>query len=437
MSRKLIHRVKAVHDVMRETAASSAGLLRDFQLTVRDMDPFLTLDEYSRVEVKLKDLLTSVCDYCIERLASFVTTQTDKQAITASQIIELSNIVESFTDLCENICGRQNAALKAAFKIQASNYVHKFHSQRKNKLSLLLDAESWKVADVPIEIQILIDKLALDSVIKSLPDSPSEEDITTNKYHTRPAAFLKVGSQTYYTVGTVLILIRLVSEYCVCAYDLQLLAPVIIRNLTDLLRTFNSRSCQLVLGAGALRTAGLKTITSTNLVLASRSLQLILWMIPHIRLHFNTLMGDTLSTFDIVEKDIAHHIQQLETKVLSIMNTLLGDQLNDWEAKPPVPSKQFRNISRHVTKLYEAVSSVLPEEQTNIMEHNRMLEGIESHSVLGMVLDGLPVRINLDVPYNILLPERDDRTDLLRADSGWYTDGSKTPEGAGAGVYSP
>ncbi|KAJ8912450.1 hypothetical protein NQ315_002816 [Exocentrus adspersus] len=42
------------------------------------------------------------------------------------------------------------------------------------------------------------------------------------------------------------------------------------------------------------------------------------------------------------------------------------------------------------------------------MEHNRMLEGIESHSVLGMVSDGLPVRINLDLPYNILLPGRDE-----------------------------
>lgn len=176
-------------------------------------------------------------------------------------------------------------------------------------------------------------------------------------------AALRVGSQEYYTVGTVLILIRLISEYCVCAYDLQLLAPVIARNLGELLKTFNSRSCQLVLGAGALRTAGLKTITSTNIALASRSLQLVLWIIPHIRSHFTALTNDGLNGFDTVEKDIGHHIQQLETKVLSIMNTLLGDQLNEWDAKPPVPSKQFRNISRHLTKLHEAVSSVLPQEQ--------------------------------------------------------------------------
>ncbi|KAJ8917067.1 hypothetical protein NQ315_012986 [Exocentrus adspersus] len=76
--------------------------------------------------------------------------------------------------------------------------------------------------------------------------------------------------------------------------------------------------------------------------------------------------------------------------------------------------------------------------QTNIMEHNIMLESIQSHSVLGMVSDGLPARINLDLPYNILLPGRDEwernRTDLLRADSCWYTDSSKTPEGARAGT---
>ncbi|KAJ8911610.1 hypothetical protein NQ315_015944 [Exocentrus adspersus] len=64
------------------------------------------------------------------------------------------------------------------------------------------------------------------------------------------------------------------------------------------------------------------------------------------------------------------------------------------------------------------------------------MEGIEIHSVLGMVSDGLPTRINLELPYNILLPGRDEwdwnRTNLLRADSSWYTDGSKTQDGVEA-----
>lgn len=324
------------------------------------------------MEIKLRDLLTSICDYCHERLASLVSTQSEKHTVIASQITDLSTIVESFTELCEKICGRQSPALKAAFKIQAGNYVHKFHNQRKSKLTLLLDAECWKVAKVPPEFQLLVDKLANGNVIKSLPSSPAEENGSPKRLE-EPANALKVGSQDYVTVGTVLMLIKLVSEYCVCAYDLQLLAPVIGRNLAELLRTFNSRSCQLVLGAGALRTAGLKTITSANLALTSRSLQLVLWMISCIRVHFNVLSADPLPALDVVEKDIGHHIQQLETKILSIMNALLSDHLSEWDAKPPVPSKAFRNISRQLMKLHEAVSPILPEEQVCLIVYLKLI----------------------------------------------------------------
>lgn len=355
-----MQRVRAVHDVIKQTVEISAGLVTPELSTSGETEKFLTPEEYRQVETKLRDLLTSICDYCHERLASLVSTQSEKQTVVAVQINELSSIVESFTELCERICGRQSPALKAAFKIQAGNYVHKFHNQRKNKLTLLLDAECWKVAKVPPEFQLLVNKLATCNVIKSLPGSPTEDN---NKMEVEPANALRVGTQDYVTVGTVLMLIRLVSEYCVCAYDLQLLAPVIGRNLAELLRTFNSRSCQLVLGAGALRTAGLKTITSANLALTSRSLQLVLWMISSIRAHFGALTNDQLPSLDVVEKDIGHHIQQLETKILSIMNTLLSDHLNEWDAKPPVPSKAFRNISRQLMKLHEAVSPILPEEQ--------------------------------------------------------------------------
>lgn len=360
---KLVQRVKSVHDVIKQTVDISAGLTTSELNTANDTEKFLSTLEYKQVEMKLRDLLTSVCDYCHERLASLVSTQSEKQTIIASQITELSTIVENFTELCEGICGRQSPALKAAFKIQAGNYVHKFHNQRKSKLTLLLDAECWKIAKVPPEFQILVDKLATGNVIKSLPGSPTEKS-PTKQLNEPPANALKVGAQDYVTVGTVLMLIKLVSEYCVCAYDLELLAPVIGRNLAELLRTFNSRSCQLVLGAGALRTAGLKTITSANLALTSRSLQLVLWMISCVRVHFNALTGDhQLVALDVVEKDVGHHIQQLETKILSIMNALLSDHLNEWDAKPPVPSKAFRNISRQLMKLHEAVSPILPEEQ--------------------------------------------------------------------------
>lgn len=68
--------------------------------------------------------------------------------------------------------------------------------------------------------------------------------------------------------------------------ELVALSGTIGRQLAELLRHYNSRCCQLVLGAGAMQVAGLKTITSTILVLAARSLKLILWFMPYIKKHF-------------------------------------------------------------------------------------------------------------------------------------------------------
>ncbi|CAH1156225.1 unnamed protein product [Phaedon cochleariae] len=367
---QLIERVRAVHDAIRATASASAGLPpahRDLPPAHRDLpspaERFLEPRDLERVAAKLDETLAAVCDYCNERLAALVSTQSDGRSVVAAQVAELAGIVETFTDRCEKACGRPSAALKAAFKIQAGGYVHKFHGQRRNKLQMLLDAESWKAAEVPAEIQVLVNKFASGESIKSLPSSPTDDvDPPSQPY-------LIAGQQRYRTVGTALILVRLVGEYLACADDLRPLAAAVARHLAELLRTFNSRSCQLVLGAGALRTAGLKTITSTNLALASRSLQLIGWMIPHLRVRFGGMAVESTSgfdrVFDTVEKDIGHHVQQLETKVVSIMDALLGEQLTEWDARPPSPSKQFRNVSRHLTKLHEAVSSALPEEQVN------------------------------------------------------------------------
>ena len=49
---------------------------------------------------------------------------------------------------------------------------------------------------------------------------------------------------------------------------------------------------------------------------------------------------------ETVERDIKSHIREIEGKILTIVDNLLGGQINSWAAKPPVPSQSFRNISR-------------------------------------------------------------------------------------------
>ena len=357
---KLLQRVKAVHDVMQQTTDASAGKITD-DVSFMDTEAFLSTADYGVVQSKLYNLLQSVCNYCHERCANLVSNQSlEKCTASADEIAKLSEIVEEFCEGCEKICGLQSLPLKLALKAQGSRYAQKFHADRKGKLMLLLESERWKQTDVPAEFQLMIDGI-------------TKGDFDWSKANEAPPqTVLMVDGQPFALVGAALLLLQIVSEYCRCASQLPIISSHLARNVVDLLRTFNSRTCQLVLGAGALHVAGLKTITSGNLALVSRALQLVLWLLPHVKSHFQGLdlktAGSTdaiINGYDSVEKHFVSHIKEIEDKVLSIVCDLVAAQLSNWDARPPVPSQPFRNISRQFVKLHEAIATILPEAQVN------------------------------------------------------------------------
>ncbi|KAJ8981791.1 hypothetical protein NQ317_006871 [Molorchus minor] len=98
----------------------------------------------------------------------------------------------------------------------------------------------------------------------------------------------------------------------------------------------------------------------------------------------------------------------------------------------------WRGEARWATyRLHQASSSML---QATTMEQNRLIDDIKSHSILSMPSDVMPSRTSSNLYYKVLFPKRDEwernKDALQKADSCWFTDGSKTPEGTGAGVHS-
>lgn len=375
---KVLQRIKAVHDVMLQIADVSAGAAVTAGVSsLFEAEAFLSSTDHRLVLIKLKDLLQAVCHYSHERCANLISNQSMERSIaTADQIAQLSSIVTEFTGICERISGTQSTVLKAAVTNQGNRFAQKFHAERKSKMALLLDNERWKQADVPAEFQKIIESIGRNDFVWE----------KRSDWETAPAsAVLIVDGEPYALVGSALLLVQIVSEYCRCAAQVPLIAMQMSRNVVDLLRTFNSRCCQLVLGAGAMHTAGLKTITSGNLALVSRALQLVLWLLVHVKAHFQELARPTplavaptpvqnggpaaaattvlLSGYDSIEKDFVGHIKEIEAKVLSIVTALLNNQLDGWDARPPVPSQAFRSISRHFVKLHEAIAPIFPEPQ--------------------------------------------------------------------------
>lgn len=360
---KIMKRIRLIHDVMLHVTDCSAGRFTEDINYLPESDTFLTLTDHNYIENKLTNLLQSVCNYCHERCANLVSNQSlEKYSGTLEEMEKLSHIVEEFCNGCEEVIGIKSIPLMSALKAQGNRFTQKFHSERKSKLSLLLDNERWKPAEVPGEFQKMIDYIARGNFLWTKIDDSSG-------MKSAPTPVLMVDDKPFALVGAALILVQIVSEYCRCASHLPILAIQMTRNVIDLLRTFNSRCCQLVLGAGALHVAGLKMITISNLAFVSRALQLVLWLLPHVKSHFQSFdvngsgNAGIINGWNTTEKDFLSHINEIESKMLAIVGQLVNNQLTNWDARPPIPSQSFRNISRHFVKLHEAMSQVLPAEQ--------------------------------------------------------------------------
>ncbi|NXJ66092.1 VPS54 protein, partial [Rostratula benghalensis] len=330
-------------------------------------DMKLTDLELVRLANNIQELLYNASDICHDRSVKFLMARAKDgflEKLNSNEFVALSRLMEDFILDTEQICGRKSMSLRGALQSQANRFVNRFHEERKTKLSLLLDNERWKQAEVPAEFQDLVDSLSDGRI--SLPEKKSAA--TEER---KPTEFLIVEGQKYATVGTVLLLIRIILEYCQCVDNIPSIATDMLTRLSDLLKYFNSRSCQLVLGAGALQVVGLKTITTKNLALSSRCLQLIVHYIPIIRAHFEARLQpkqfSMLRHFDHITKDYHDHIAEISAKLVAIMDSLFDKLLSKYEVKAPVPSACFRNICKQMAKMHEAIYDLLPEEQTQML----------------------------------------------------------------------
>ncbi|XP_026102485.1 vacuolar protein sorting-associated protein 54-like [Carassius auratus] len=323
--------------------------------------------ELGRVANNAQELLYTASDVSQDRCVKVLMTRAKDgslERLSSSEFVCLSQAVESFVSDADELCGRRSVSLRGALQSQANRFVQRFHEERKNKLSLLLDNERWKQAEVPAEFQDLVDSIADGRI--TLPERKH-----TGSEDRKPGEFLCVDGQKYAVVGTVLLLIRMFLEYCQCVNDIPSITTDILTRLADLLKLFNSRSCQLVLGAGALQVVGLKTITTRNLALVSRCLQLLVHFIPVIRAHFESRLQprqySILRHFGHITKDYNDHIAEISAKLVAIMDSMFEKALSKYEVKAPMPSVCLRNVCKQMAKMHEAINELLPEEQTQML----------------------------------------------------------------------
>ena len=173
--------------------------------------------------------------------------------------------------------------------IKANKFLQKFHLERKEKLSLALESERWKQSDVPNDFRNLIDHIVANGIGKQCG----------KKFDSKvrnPSDFIVIDNENYVIFTTVIVLIKLMTEYSQFAVDMPNFSFDVMTRLVELFKIFNSKTYQMILGVGAVQTGVLRVITFKTLAITYRCLELVLYFLPLLKEFYKEKLGKYSST---------------------------------------------------------------------------------------------------------------------------------------------
>jgi vacuolar protein sorting-associated protein 54 len=143
--------------------------------------------------------------------------------------------------------------------------------------------------------------------------------------------------------------------------------PDIAAGLLETLKLFSSRSSQLILGAGATRSAGLKNITTKHLALSSQALSFIIALVPYIRefVRRHSPPASVMGDFDRVKRLYQEHQSGIHEKLVDIIgsrSTIGANAMRkiDWSQGSDV-NPYMETLTKETATLHRVLSRYLPE----------------------------------------------------------------------------
>ncbi|KAF6266668.1 Vps54-like protein-domain-containing protein [Scenedesmus sp. NREL 46B-D3] len=277
------------------------------------------------------------------------------------QLLDLSEQVASYT---EAMGARTLGSFRSALQAQCKGLLEASHARAMNQLQHLLESEQWVAVEVPGSFQAIMDRLVarcgegaalLDS--RQPPAPPAQGSTTADAAagagdgggSESRSARLQLCGKSFHLVNSGLMLLKMLDEY-MSLYELmpQFGAEIVHREL-ELLKLFNSQTAALVLGAGAMRTAGLRSISAKQLALSCQAVAMLTTLLPLLRAGRLGLVSQPrrallMPEFDRLLQDLTMHVDQVHSKLVDIMRDRLSaavqalpGEVRQLAAHPPAP----------------------------------------------------------------------------------------------------
>ncbi|CAJ0626028.1 10100_t:CDS:10 [Entrophospora sp. SA101] len=330
-------------------------------------------------------IVYATADLAHVRCASMIAIRADQNAqLNQKDFYRLFNVTWAFVLECENLCGRMCYGLRGTIMSQAKAFLNHFHMEKTKQENTLVENEQWVQAEVPIDFQRIVDNIVSASVsgLSCFRDDPSEplSSPSLHSYSSRAPSqndssnrHIFVEERKFFVVGCSLLLIKMLGDYLKCIVNIPALTTETMNRIIDLLNAFNSRTCQMILGAGARLSAGLKNITAKHLALASQSLGVMIALVPFIRecIRHNLVVKQfvMLTEFDRIKNDYVNHQNEIHAKLVSIMNERLIHHLRTFQSlnwdelqNKEGPNSYIESLIKETSTLHKVLNKYLPPE---------------------------------------------------------------------------
>lgn len=353
------------------------------------------LDE-SRVEklrVESQEIVGVVCDLAQQSVKQLLTARAENHAkYLMEEVKELWDVALEFCLVGEGMGKKKWFDLRGTLLIQAKKFLEVLHEKQTNSLYAVLDGEEWKQADVPFEIQAIVNRMVKGKLgtplVFSSTGSPSASPSTSksssgtqlrrSKSSKSAAKDLFVLGKPYRVVSSVLMLITYLERCLSCAHNFANLSSSVLARVVEMLRLFNERTNSLVLQAEACKTAGLKRINTKNLALACQSLTVIVQLIPSVMKVLKSSLAPKLhvhltNEMDRVVSELETHQKRIYEKFVDMIDHLMHHCCEvlmrevQWDARTAdglgKPQDYMTKLTHGVTSMHNVLCKLLSEEQ--------------------------------------------------------------------------
>ena len=347
----------------------------------------------SNVQAELQQVLdlSSLLEEAVDKVQSDITKIVRIRSEQTAQIshvefLRFFNLNRLFADECEAICGRSGVSLKIVVDKQIKDFISQFVNAQRHNLIEVMDSDKWDAKDFGEPETVLLKQVLAGSTM----DAPSWRSETSNESATNgvvpngdtPVTSGKdkvrsaiIDEQKFILPDSAIAMLRTIEPFLHLTAGIPSMGQEIASGLLESLRFFNSRSSQLILGAGATRSAGLKNITTKHLALSSQALSFVVALIPYIREFYRRHLptssaSQVISEFDRVKRLFQEHQHGIHEKLIEIMSSRASLHVNamkkiDWELaaqdKSVPVSAYMETLTRETATLQKVLAKHLPE----------------------------------------------------------------------------